>query len=407
MTSSDNYLKEIENNFEKCLKDILSDEVETVISCTLNPLTEKTANCSSVLRRAEIRYLDKKQTLSSVKFILKVILPGKAGKHFEKYGIFDREIYMYETVLPQMFQYLSSIGCMNKIAPSLMKILSNPVGIVLEDLCSQNYNVLDRKVGMNLEQTLSILENIAKFHAASVKIQESNPEIMKKLQKTAASEYFSSFYTFYKVMMSGLCEEVCKWPGFEDIAHKLLKLKFNIMEKVLNIYQTPSSSCFNVLNHNDLWTTNCLFKYDEVGCLINSVLIDYQLPYWGSPAFDLNGFLFTSVDDNIRKQYWNYLIYYYHQILSGTLKDLKIKGKIPTVIEIHKEIMEKGIRAVIAACFTKALNILATSDFIQLGPILSESQEGLAQIRIIFSNPKFVEIIKPLLWEFYWMGYLD
>lgn len=267
--------------------------------------------------------------------------PGERGKFMEKHNIFNHEKHVYQMVLPQITTLLSQIGDSTKLSPDCITVLSEPCTIVLEDMCNLNYVMTSRKDGLNLQQTLDILKKIAKFHAASVKIYEVNPETVETLLNRSISECINSFCIFYKLGTISLRDEVKKWSGFDDIAEKLNKLKDNIIEKCIDNYVTKSS--FNVLNHNDLWTNNCMFKYDAEGNLINSVIVDYQFVYWGSPAIDLNYLFFTSVEDNIRKTKWNFLIHYYHTILSKTLRDLGVTSPIPKVSDIHMELMQKGL----------------------------------------------------------------
>uniref|UniRef100_A0A1L8DYK7 Putative ecdysteroid kinase n=1 Tax=Nyssomyia neivai TaxID=330878 RepID=A0A1L8DYK7_9DIPT len=375
-----------------------------VISCDFYPAAGKGSNFSSIIHRIVIKYVDNESRIQQTKLIVKILPLGDRGKFMEKHNIFNREIYVYEKILPQISAQLMQIGCTTKIAPTCIAVLTEPCALVLEDLCNSNYKMLNRREGLNLEQTMHVLTNIAKFHAASVKIYEINPKLMENLFKNSISECINSFCIFYSLGMVCLRQLVEKWAGFEEIAKKLQILQDKIVEKVFENFGRKCT--FNVLNHNDLWTNNVMFKYNAQEQLINSAIIDFQFVYWGSPAFDLNFFLYTSVEDCVRKANWNFFVHHYHRILIRTLKKLKTSSKLPIVTDIHEDITQNGIHAIVA-CLLKAAVVVAPPDFIDIGLILSDTNEGSSYRQQLFSNPKYIEFIKPLLLEFNTLGYLD
>uniref|UniRef100_A0A1B0CUL4 CHK kinase-like domain-containing protein n=1 Tax=Lutzomyia longipalpis TaxID=7200 RepID=A0A1B0CUL4_LUTLO len=386
----------LEFDLKNIAEELLKKKSQNLLSYDVYPAAGKGNNFSSVIHRIEIKFLDKDSGIVTEKFIIKILPSGDRGKFMEKHNIFYREIHVYDSILPQVSSLLSQIGCTTKLAPECITVLSNPCTLVLEDLCNSNYKMLNRREGLNLEQSMDVLENIAKFHAASVKISEINPKSMEMLFENSISECINSFCIFYKTGLASLKELIEQWEGFEEIAEKLENLQERIIEKIFENYMKKSTFC--VLNHNDLWTNNVMFKYDSSGKLINSAIIDYQFVYWGSPAIDLNFFLYTSIEEGVRKAHWNHLIHHYHKILSKTLKDLKATTIVPKVTEIHAEVIQRGVQGILA-CLLKAAVIIAPVESVDFGLILSEREEGASYRRQLFSNPKYVEFIKPLICE--------
>ncbi|GAB0088258.1 uncharacterized protein DMENIID0001_026520 [Sergentomyia squamirostris] len=403
---SDNFIQ----SFEECLKSVSSDvfdSFQSLIYCKVVKEGEKDSSyyCSSI-HRVEVQYLDNKSDVITTRFIVKVLPLGAKGDFLNKYGIFEREVYIYEKILPRMIELLTQIKDNNtKLAPNFVTKLSEPTSIVLEDLSFSGFKVPNRKVGLNTEQTLSVLGKMARFHATSIKINEMNPELMEKLKKTSIHEYLNSFSIFFAVGIASLGEVASNWSGFKEIAIKLKNLKSTIIENTLHEY-TKSSDGIKVLNHNDLWTNNLMLKYDSNGKIIDSTIIDYQFVYWGSPGIDLNFFMYTSVDNTLRKESWNFLIHHYHKILTSTLRNMEVVTRIPTVADIHNEIIQKGHIAVMASLLKGAV-IIAPPDIVDIDVLVADTPEGSSYREMLFSNPNYVEMIKPLLQEFYWMGYLD
>lgn len=92
----------------------------------------------------------------------------------------------------------------------------------------------------------------------------------------------------------------------------------------------------------DAWTNNLLFKLDENGVATDMQFIDFQLSFWSSPANDLLYFFVSSVADDTKIDHFDDLIECYHTELTKTLKKLNYDQHIPTLAELHIDLLEKG-----------------------------------------------------------------
>lgn len=104
----------------------------------------------------------------------------------------------------------------------------------------------------------------------------------------------------------------------------------------------PMRNGFQVLNHGDLWLNNMMFKFDEERNPIDVKMVDYQLPFWGTPSSDILYFLITSVADDIKVDHFDHFIEFYHEQLSSALIKLNFDQHIPTLSELHIDLIEKG-----------------------------------------------------------------
>lgn len=104
----------------------------------------------------------------------------------------------------------------------------------------------------------------------------------------------------------------------------------------------PMKSGFQVLNHGDMWLNNMMFKLDKEGNALDVSLIDFQGPYWGGPAGDLLYFMVSSVADDIKIDHFDELIAFYHQHLVESMRKLKCNQQIPTLAELHIDLIDKG-----------------------------------------------------------------
>jgi aminoglycoside phosphotransferase (APT) family kinase protein len=144
---------------------------------------------------------------------------------------------------------------------------------------------------------------------------------------------------------------VKSWPGFEKYAEALDKWDFSKIAMAYIKVVEPMKNGFRVLNHGDMWINNFMFKYDE-GKLSDVQFIDFQLSFWGSPANDLLYFFITSVRDGDKLQNFDNLMEFYHRKLVSSLKKLDYQKPIPTLAELHVDLLEKGSYGRSSALFT-------------------------------------------------------
>ncbi|XP_058448689.1 uncharacterized protein LOC131428662 [Malaya genurostris] len=379
-----------------------------IVEFSVSPATKKGDNYASEMLRATVEYMrDNKREKCTL--ILKVIPSGDIQRVvMEKNNIFPREIAVYKDILPGIHQLLRTIGDSTSISPQCLLTTNEPkVMLVFEDLKAKGYQMVDRKRGLNKNQTRLVLKKIAKLHACSAVLYQKNPEIMEPVLEGAISTNPNrqDFLIFYKMCARQVIKLVDSWndPKYQSILEKLRNLPETTIAKGCQVY-TRNDAVFNVLNHDDVWTSNLMFKYE--GDKLDDVLMfDYQLAYFGSPGVDLNYFLYGSVQPDIREQCWLELIREYYDILNETLKKLNYEGHIPSLQEIHVEIIRSGYHSVNAVFCLLPLAMMENTENAEMDVFLQESDAGAAFRQQIFANPKYEPILKEALVKFDLLGY--
>jgi hypothetical protein len=142
-------------------------------------------------------------------------------------------------------------------------------------------------------------------------------------------------------IVAAFVANVKSWPDFEKYSEILDK--WDPLKAVMSIIKViePMKNGFRVLNHGDVWVNNFMFKYEEEN-LTDVLFIDYQLPFWGSPANDLLYFFISSIRDDDKLQNFDNLMEFYHRELVSSLKKLDYQKPIPTLAELHVDLLEKG-----------------------------------------------------------------
>lgn len=145
---------------------------------------------------------------------------------------------------------------------------------------------------------------------------------------------FVKMYTAFSSAVSkyGDChkyaEKIAQWD-----ANKIIKSWWLDVAK-------PMKSGFVTLNHGDFWLNNLMFR--TRGNALDVCFIDFQANYWGNPIKDIIYFLVSSVDDGIVTSLFVSFIKFYHENLTEALKKLKYEGPIPTLVEMHTEVLESS-----------------------------------------------------------------
>ena len=179
------------------------------------------------------------------------------------YDVQTKEMHFFEVVGPSLEKIMKNSGETGSLVPKTEAIDRDRGVIVIEDLKTLNYQMVDRLVGLDEVQTKLALTQLAKLHAASKILHQTHPK---------AFDCFGGVFSrktegFNDVILSIFevaAEEVATWTGFEKYAKKLKMLEGKLIEnatKCLDI--EPNEFC--VLNHGDLWTNNLMYKFDENG----------------------------------------------------------------------------------------------------------------------------------------------
>ncbi|KAL7027492.1 hypothetical protein ACKWTF_005459 [Chironomus riparius] len=303
---------------------------------------------SNVYRvKIKIEILDTKERLN-VDVVLKVLLA--IYEIFGKFGIFEKECLMYEDVILSLEKmWLEKTSEIIQFAPKCLKIEASPYEIiVLEDLKSIGYKMMDRKIGFTLDQTKLALTKLAKFHAVSaVKYQaegisqdclERTKSITPEMKRPEMEKLGITLIQLYQAFIDNLrkygnCDEYADKISCWD-QNKILHYWIKVVE--------PMKCGMVVLTHGDFWLNNLMFKFNESNEAVDVQILDFQSSYWGTPSLDLHYFLISSVHDDIKVEYYDEFIEHYHDKFVESLEKLGYDQYIPTLDDLYEDLLEKS-----------------------------------------------------------------
>ncbi|XP_055605522.1 uncharacterized protein LOC129753701 [Uranotaenia lowii] len=388
---------------EQCESSITVKEFKVV------PALAKGENYNSNILRVHINYVTGSNNQRTQTYIVKSSFENEGIEEvLDEFDMAGREIAVYENVLPKVEQLLTSIGYSKKLAPSVHAIgHSNPKHFVFEDLALQGFRSADRRQGLNFNQLEMVLERVAKWHAATAFLYNVDEETMKNHHFRNINEDIHHFYPLFQNSMISCAELAANWSTTsKSIAKKLFDLEKTVIQKGCQVY-TRDPTGFNVLTHGDLWVNNVMYKQDSRGNLLDCILVDYAVGFFGSPAIDLSYLLFTSSADEVTTDQFDLLLQKYHSHLIDCLEKLGYSKKLPSLIDIQVEMLRKGFVGIMFATFLIPLRLMEDTASADLGNLLASTSEAVEFRRKLFDQPRYQSRMEYLLNYFDRKGYLD
>lgn len=278
----DSILKALQNAFpEKTgLISITNFKLENLLS------TPEVNTCSDVVPVSVDYSYDGKSFKKRI--IFKIPFTHPRYDFIRPIGHYDKELDMYENILPRFNQLLGS-----RLSPEHYLSGERQV-LVLEDLTDSGYQKIQGQC--NFEQAALVFKILARFHAASYKLHQEDPTSLG----TASTEtlFRSDVFQQMSAKQFSLFEGLVRRLSVDQATLvKLMFWKERLMSS--NPFLAPGETySLQVLNHGDSKLSNMLFQFDE-DKPISVKLIDFQNCRWSSPLYDFFHFGNQSIDSSV------------------------------------------------------------------------------------------------------------
>lgn len=181
----------------------------------------------------------------------------------------------------------------------------------------------------------------------------------------------------------------------------------NYVKKLQHQIKVSQKECsFKVLNHGDVWVNNFLYKYKD-GKPQEVIFVDYQLCHYTTPGMDLNYFINTSPNNEIRQNQSDQLIQMYYNEFASTLAHLNLL-KIPTLEDLYREISRCEFYGFMAISGILPIFLLDKSESKDSHlEKVGDAEEGDEIRNAMYYNKKYQTAAKAILPRFNEHGVLD
>ena len=253
-----------------------------------------------------------------------------------------------------------------------------------------------------------ILKGLAKFHAASVAVYDKNPNSMDDYAETIYTQKnFDAIMKFIPPSFNALANFVEKWSGFEKYGDKLRQIIPAICDRIVDIVK-PVPDSLSVLTHGDFWVNHMMFHYcPETGKPDQVRFVDFQLTRYTTPVLDLQYFIYSSANEQVRSEHTEHLLQVYYTELRDTLKTLGCDHHTYTIEQMMKEYEDRSLFGLITACTVLTVVLFDPADAFSLGNVVEDGDNlNSNSLEKTYSGSRYKEAFQKLLPQFERKGLL-
>lgn len=171
-----------ETFIRKCLQNYRPNENIEVHGLTIHPAPAKGENFLSSIIRLTVTYSDGNVTPREEHtrdLICKLALSDpKVRDQLSVLNVYDKEMDMYEIILPKAKAILKRCGDDDEIFAATINVSREHDAIVFDDLVPHGFGMNKRQNGFDREHAEMVLTKLAKYHAANAVLGEEEPAVM-------------------------------------------------------------------------------------------------------------------------------------------------------------------------------------------------------------------------------------
>ncbi|XP_030565870.1 uncharacterized protein LOC115766167 [Drosophila novamexicana] len=397
-----------ESYLQDALRKFYRDPKLKITALDGRPALGRGENYGGVLTRIKAEFIRSDGSSLIGHYIIKTSFESDefARKAMEPYDIFNREMSIYEQILPKLNALLREIKDGEQIFAETMAVDYHRSALIFQDLSARGYVMPDRLVGLDMKLARLVLRKLAKMHATSAVLNERELGALESYDRGMFNRHTDNYAPCFLGMIQAASTRLAQWPGYEQYAEKLEALVPVYMELGKRVFDVCPG--INVLAHGDLWTNNVLVKYNEsTGEPEDVIIIDFQYAAWGSPAIDLFYFLNSSLQLDLHLHHQEQLIQYYFEIFSSTLRKLRYKAHIPSLHKFQLEIKKKSFYAMHTSFSIFPIQRNVETDDADFNALMKSDQRAINFKNGCYTNPVAQKILRELLNVFDCQGLLD
>nr|XP_043067542.1 uncharacterized protein LOC122321523 [Drosophila bipectinata] len=368
-----------EEYIQRALQAFYKDEDLKVLKVSSKAATGKGENFVGVMTRICVDFEQNDGSVQRKSFIMKKICgtDGPEADIFLEYDVYNKEMDMYDIVLPKMADILKSAGFTEKFMAEAIVVDRERTTIILEDLAPLHFSNADRLNQLDIHHTKLVLDMLARFHAAAIILNQREPHL---LSQKSLPYFFTPGKKGYKDFFDGIFKSFIRYvkrtPDLNSLySAKLEKLRPHLLKYAAQSIEVGEKD-LQTLVHGDCWTTNVMFQFDDKGNPTSVLPIDFQFSSWTSPVVDLHYLFSTSLQPPVEEQEAE-LVQYHYYALKKTLEALSYKDKFPSLFEYQLQFELRRFISVIVATSFQPFMVYEGSENPTFPNLYQDTPEGI------------------------------
>ncbi|GJQ85195.1 hypothetical protein Trydic_g13038 [Trypoxylus dichotomus] len=339
-------------HLKELLVPYLNSNRKTFVSYKCRRLLEEGENYGSIMLEVKINLLNDKEEQETLKCVAKLVPTNSViWNLFNIPRTFKKEAAIYNKIVPLLNKFIEEhegeeldffakyLGSRISLNDCAKEVDADAV-LVLENLSERGYINCNKYMGINLETTYLLLENLAKLHATFIAFRLSNPAIFETIRPILIKDiHYNPTTAQFNELVNSLIAAASKNGECLPLLPR--------MERALRNYKKPDQltvrEAFSSIIHGDLWTNNFMVKFDD-GKPVEAVFLDFQLVHFNSIHHDIIFFLYMNPNLQVLQEHLDKLIDYYYDVFIGTLKKLNCGTELfaySNYIELFAEAAEE------------------------------------------------------------------
>lgn len=190
---------------------------------------------------------------------------------FGAIGLFKREIYMYNEVLPAFVAFQEEKGIKKSQGFFEFPLCyyaeyneeKDDAVIIMEDLRESGYKMWDKFVPHNVEHTKLLFASLGRLHAISFAMKAQKPQVFEKYK--ALTDFMTEKFTdeSFAGMMNGSVDRAASTIDESDVRrrNRVLRMKENFRQLMVETVSGPNAEPYAVVTHGDCWSNNFMYHY--------------------------------------------------------------------------------------------------------------------------------------------------
>ncbi|KAF5292774.1 hypothetical protein FQA39_LY13819 [Lamprigera yunnana] len=339
----------MENKIQDCLAKMLKEQninkYETVVEFSLHKGTNYLSDVGTVVIK------DTKADGEEIKYdlIVKLAKTGEFRNQFSMKDLFDREIFMYKRIFP-LFKKIQEENNVKKPFNVMAKFygaskVEDQDIVVLENMSRKEFKLCDRHQTLNHRKASILFKELGRLHALSFALRDQELTLFHSLSKQLRDvEFHGEIRKVAQHFIKHLFPKSLDLIDSEKDNAAYSKLKHFpqiLFDTLIQCVENEINSPYSVIVHGDLWMSNFMFKYDQMGQPTELCMLDWQFTKLSSPVIDISQAMFICLNKETRDLYLHDLINDYYNSFSNFLIELGGKPDVLFPFAVLQEHLRK------------------------------------------------------------------